>query len=841
MPDWRPLDLLPGLYALALAALLLTALRRWFDPLPRRALLTFAVVLLPLLAPVLFGGRLLLPLDGLRIAPPFERLPPTDPPGNPQLDLLQQIAPTQLVVRRAAADGRWPLWDPLVAAGIPLLADPQSQVFQPLVFLAYPFPLAQAAGITAFLRLFVALAFMFLLLRRQGLGEPASLCGSLAYGLSGFLLIWLGWPIVNAAALLPAVLYAVVRLDESGRRADRLLLWLALFALLAAGHPEAILYAGALAAAFLLARVRRRPRGARLRLLAAGAMTAALAAGAAAPAWLPMLEHLPKSERAEILEFVFRGPGWPELRAELADPEARAAWRTLAGERLLAIPAPFAFGASRLGHYWGDVNSNENSTGFAGTATLLLALLGLAAPRRLPQERLVWGVLLAALLLLAQPPGLAALVFELPLVGATAAHHNRRVLLLVAFALPYLAACTVERLRRGELARRAPLVVAWALLLALLIGWAYVAHPQERWLLAELRTRWLWGQLAALAAAAAIVLAAARWRGPARSWAPALLAAVVAVELLAAHGPENPPMPKRLAFPAPPPVAFLRRHLAAGERMIGLGSVFRPNLPSLYGLADVRVYNPVTPAAYHHFVYPLTRSPGWLIPEFGRPRHALYDLLGVRYALTRAGVRHKQPLRRVLEDPDGWIYERPRPLPRLFLPATAEAYPPDLWRPWLERNRDFARRAVVERLPDGRGRWAARAPEGSTLRLTRLEPARIDAAAALAEPRLLASGVFADGNWRLLAAGRRRPIERVNGPLAGGWLPAGDFAVHLLYRPPAFVAGCALGAVALALLAAWTVPPPARREEERHDGDGRGARRHEAGEEAGRHERQLDA
>ena len=128
MADWRPLDLLPGLYVLALAGLLLAALRRWFDPLPRRAVVAFALVLAPLFAPVLFGGRVLLPLDAFRLAPPFEKLAPTQPPGNQQRDLIQQIAPTQRAVRRAVAAGRWPLWDPNVAAGLPLLADPQSQV-----------------------------------------------------------------------------------------------------------------------------------------------------------------------------------------------------------------------------------------------------------------------------------------------------------------------------------------------------------------------------------------------------------------------------------------------------------------------------------------------------------------------------------------------------------------------------------------------------------------------------------------------------------------------------------------------------------------------------------------
>ncbi|MGH9361359.1 MAG: hypothetical protein ACRD2T_05535, partial [Thermoanaerobaculia bacterium] len=134
MADWRPLDLLPGLYALALAALLLAALRRWYDPLPPRIAAVFALVLLPLLGPVLFGGKVLLPLDNLRVAVPFTQLPPSEPPGNHlQDDLVTQIAPTLTAVRRALDGGRWPLWDPLVGAGIPLLADPQSQVLQPLV------------------------------------------------------------------------------------------------------------------------------------------------------------------------------------------------------------------------------------------------------------------------------------------------------------------------------------------------------------------------------------------------------------------------------------------------------------------------------------------------------------------------------------------------------------------------------------------------------------------------------------------------------------------------------------------------------------------------------------
>src|SRR5688572_26173511 len=79
---WSPVDLLPGLWLGLLAGFLAAALRRWYDPVPARVLLAFAAVLLILLGPVLFGGQLLLPLDGLRGQVPFRSLPPTEPHGN---------------------------------------------------------------------------------------------------------------------------------------------------------------------------------------------------------------------------------------------------------------------------------------------------------------------------------------------------------------------------------------------------------------------------------------------------------------------------------------------------------------------------------------------------------------------------------------------------------------------------------------------------------------------------------------------------------------------------------------------------------------------------------------
>jgi hypothetical protein len=183
MSSWTILDLLPGVYVLLLAAGLAWVLRRWYDPVPWRVLAAFGLVLTLLLGPVLFGGGILLPLGNLRGSFPYKHLPAAEPPSiGLHADLVHHITPWNVEVRRTLGEGRWPLWNMHAGAGMPLMGDPQTQVFQPFVVAAYPFPYDTAAGITAALRVLVALVFGFLLLRRQGLGEPAALCGSLAFG-----------------------------------------------------------------------------------------------------------------------------------------------------------------------------------------------------------------------------------------------------------------------------------------------------------------------------------------------------------------------------------------------------------------------------------------------------------------------------------------------------------------------------------------------------------------------------------------------------------------------------------------------------------------------------------
>lgn len=808
-----PLCLLPGLWVALLAALLWAAVGRWLDPVPRRVRLIHGAVLLTLFAPVLFAGRVLLPLGYLTRVPPFQQLWPAEdgpPPGNLlQSDLVLQITPWQIRVREALAAGEWPLWNHLSGAGEPLLGNPQAQVLQPLTWPALLFPAAAGAGITAALRVLIALTFTYLLLRRQRISEMPALAGSLAFGLGGGVLLWLGWPMANTPALLPVVLYALAKAHPG-------LLALAVFALLNAGHPETILHVALLATFFALSRLLESPRGERLRLLRLWGLAALIGCGLAAPALLPAAHALPDSLRAGLLA---------ERRERILQEDPLAGWRTPQeraerrkhlGERLLPIVAPRAFGDSRFGAWWGESNTNEDGAAFVGTAAVLGALLSLlAGRRRLPQERVMLGFALAALVVLAQPPGLAQALSSIPILRDSLTLHHR-LLLTLGFCLAFLGACSWERWLRGEVSRRrAGLALAGAAAL-LGIAWLGEAPPAELAALRPAEAAVLLGarrvslilQLGILAAAGGLLLR--RPRPERLTLAGLALAGLAGIELLVHHLPANPPVPARLFYPETPAIAFLRERTGPWHRIAGVGSPLRPNIATVYGLADPRTSNPAKPAPVAHALVRINRFPYRATDGFVEPRNPLYELLGVQYLMTPP--RQRIPgLRPVWKDRSAWIYQISRPLPRLFLPNSTLACPPgDSWSACTARIGNFRKRTAL--LPEAASppgtegtNWQAGARRTSRLDLLEIHPAWIRARLTASEPRLLASSIFQDGGWVLLVNGAPRPTIPANGPFLAAWLRPGDRDLELIYRPEGFVLGMGIAAVALAVGVALSI------------------------------------
>ncbi len=886
----RLLALAPALWVGLVAGLVLAALARWYDRVPVRVALGFFLAVALLYGEVLAGGAVLLPLDNLRGDVPFLDLAPSEPHGNLlQGDLLYLIHPARRAVRRAGAAGEWPLWNPRIGAGMPLLADPQAQALQPVTAVGEgPLPATAGPAAVAALRTFLALVFSFLLLRRLGAGRGPATAGALAYGLGGFLQLWIGWPLANTAALLPAVLYALVRTDgPSGRglRRDWALLVVAASTLLLAGHPETIAYALAVTGLFAAARLSARPRGERLpwagRLLGAFALAVLLAS----PALLPFAEILPGTlrwarlhdARSTTVTGVAGVAGTQDARAgedggatpsgpaetgvprgtRRADFAPGADLRRAPATRLAQAIAPNSLGNSRFIQYWGLRNSNEDAAGFVGTATLLAALMaallalteradrvGRAArlrrsslavrlgrerppPAGLRHEGLALALTAGAALLLALPAGFPLLPGALTAALSSGPLRvppgglSGRLTLVLDLGLALAAASGIERLRRAAPARwlrwGGPAVLALAL--AGFHLWAYAAlrSPDDPAALDVLRWGWVhWHLRFALLGALVLALGAGRrWLGPA-------VALLVGAELVLAFGSANPPMPARLAFPSPPALAFLEQHARTGGdpragaseadersgRVAGAGKALLPNLASIYGLADVRVFNPLAPVRYARLLSPAIATWDGEIPLLdGADHRPLYDRLGVRWLLLPPASPCPDGTETAFEDRSGRLCRRPGAHSVVRVVATGGPVPVPL-------------PVDLHRSPGGT-RWTARLASSPTSEpgsastrgsgpATGLGAAPSSTAALDGPGRRLETGISASPGWRLLtAAADGITASRLrDAPLLAADLPAGARRADLLYRPVGFVAGMLLAALGLALLMAWAVAPP---------------------------------
>lgn len=174
--------------------------------------------------------------------------------------------------------GMLPLWNPLNGAGAPLLANYQSALLYPLNWPGFVLPLAWTMSVTAVVHLFLAGWGMWRLTGQLGLPTLGRGVSALAFGMTGYLVARLGtYPTISAAAWLPWLVWAAIRVIVGGRRRD--FAWLALFTalLLLTGHAQtawySLLLTGVVALVWVLRHPARRTRMPWLRLaFAAGAV-----------------------------------------------------------------------------------------------------------------------------------------------------------------------------------------------------------------------------------------------------------------------------------------------------------------------------------------------------------------------------------------------------------------------------------------------------------------------------------------------------------------------------------------------------------------------------------------
>jgi hypothetical protein len=773
-----------------------------------------------LYGPSLAGRRLLLPLDILAATGVYLPQPPDGPGIEPRnlflADMLYLCEPARRFTVSELHAGRFPTWDPYEMAGVPCIW-PR---FSPILALQHCIESPKVLAWTPVLAALVAGFGAYLFFRRVlGVSFWAATICAWCYPLTGFFILWQGYPTGLAVYWLPWLLISVDGTARGHSPGAPIGLSVVTWLTLVSGHldiaAQVLLASGLFALwslydAFPRQWFQRQARKCVLMLAASWGLGFMLAA----PYILPVLEYSQTSTR---------------MAQRITGSEERPP----AG--LAALPQtvlPDMYGSLQTGSLrleQGNEMESSAATYSGLLATLLVAPLAWCS-RRHRGINVFWVLL--SLLGLGWCLNVPGLVHLLRLPGLNMVSHNRFVF-AASFAILAMAAVGLEVLREGPIQWRWWFGLPSALLAGLCVWCIYrtvfLPEPVDSQLAATV----LQGQsvfwVHDLEGVRCVQSWFARHYGAAAAWCglglvgwwllwsrqlwrlrllPLLTAALLADLLWFGYGRNVQGDPK-LYFPTLPALSEVAR--ATPGRIIGYNCL-PANLAHMCGLADIRGYDAIDPARMTDlllsaanprsatFEYAQTQ---WLLPKGGfTPEGGLrlapvFDMLGVRYVIFRGSPR--PGARPAFRGPDYWVMVNSNALGQAFVPHRVETVAEERMELTKLAASDFDPREVAyvecpANLP-GHSQGIAEVVEEI--------PTRIVVSVRMETPGLVVLADRWDAGWRAYLDGKRVPILRTNYAIRGVVVPAGSSTLEFHYAPASFALGLRLAGLAAALLLGW--------------------------------------
>ncbi|MEO8034743.1 MAG: YfhO family protein [Acidobacteriota bacterium] len=623
------------------------AVRKWVMPVPWRNALGFLFLTFAFLHGAVFTSKVPVPVDEVARGYPYRGLFGDVIAKNPMTnDTARLFLPWMQTARQELAQGHLPLWNRHAFSGYPLLANAEAAPFSPLFLSTLFVPLPKQIVAMAGLKVFFALLFTFLFLRREGVSEGAATFGAVAYAFSSFQTVTLYYSTSAVTALLPAVVFSVFHALERPARSSIVFVAATVATIFANGHPESVLHVAIAVAVLLaidLAFEKRVIEGAGrpgsndhrrwLTSLRAPLSGALCGAAIALPIWLPAAQQVLLSTR-------------------YADLRAAKAMAPIPFTAIWAMLNPNGFG-NPARHNWSWIlNYMTVSESYVGL--LVLVLFGCAAVSRHTTGRSrAWIVAAVVLFLVAMNwTPIGHLLNAVPPLSVAANDKLR-------FVTCFLAACVAAKFVDGaEVEARLNLVLVSLPLAGLAI---YVYEKQLR----LLRPSDLAG-----VAAVSLFLAAAIW--PGRRRAPAWTACVLTTaELFAFNANFNRLVDAKYFRPSLPIIAALWQHAPREPfRVTGYDWVFLPNAAAQYGLEDIRGSDPMSYASYTRVLGKIAAvEPGTDVARVIDVEGPLIDFLNTRFLLAEPGASPREKWQLLYRGADGSLFENRRVQPRFFAPG----------------------------------------------------------------------------------------------------------------------------------------------------------------------------
>jgi hypothetical protein len=797
-----------------------------------------ALLLFFFLTPIL-RGEILSPADLLLKSDPWRQAAPPDfEPANALLsDYVFQLRPWGSLSIASLRAGRIPLWDPHNYAGAPFFANGQSAVVYPLNILSLFLRDATATLLGAMIRLFIAGLSAYIFGRVIGLSILGAAMVGVGFAFSGFLVVWLLYPIGgNVAIWLPALFLTTEIIVRRPRVSQMLALAAIVCIQFLGGHPETSIHMLAAVTLYACWRARmllREETDWRKLTLRLTTFSGALILGTtlAAIQLLPLGEYVLESAALQD-RLATATPFWFLPRP-----------RVLA---MISLVCPYCFGSHLrgdlpLGVFLGVGNFNELNGGYVGLVTFVLA--GVAVVLGLRRGLDLFFLLLGGLafcVAYAIPP-VFNIVNALPLFRVSA---NTRLLLIFAFSTCVLAGRGIDLLlaapqpRARLIVKRAQtilitgmagVVIVSVSLLFVVVSFRekileaakirivakveqgetfrqspedYLALlPRYHDRLVRLLIREGTGRIVLLALTGlALRLVVKPPRGQ-RSlvW---MLPGVLALDLFSFGRNYNPSISKELEYPSHGAIEFLRKQQGL-FRVLALDGGLPPNTNVMYGLSDIRGYNALETEAFHRFLAATAGLPSAVspvrTPYFSSFESRLTDLLNVKYLISARDLRH--PKLTLVWEGGAYVYENRSVLPRAFLVYRTRVISAGRDMERALRDPAFDPQAVV--LLDGEGP-ALSGPVDPTpmIRIVDYQPERVVIEVSSRYDGMLVLGDAWFPGWEAAVNGIPAKILRADVLLRAVAISAGNRQVIFRYNPLSFRLGLIISESALVIAVA---------------------------------------
>lgn len=535
------------------------------------------------------------------------------PVKNPiTTDVPSFMYPMQTFAMQQLRQLKMPLWNPLILAGTPLLANFQSAPFSPTSFVYAFLNDANAWTAQVILQHILAAIFTYILLRNWKVSKFGSVVGGVIFAFSGFNMLWSQWNgHTLAAAFIPLILYFQDKYIKTRKLTFAAGLGIALALQVYSGYPQVLIYTALAMGLLLLCSVPKKKYKSFLIITAVLGVFSLLGLGMSSVQILPGAELLSLSQR-EVEPHPFE-------------------WAFLPWSKVITFLAPDYFGNHATKNYWGPQDYTSN-TGFVGIVAIVFAIASLY--KKFSQKKYI--LLLAfASLVLAFPTPISVFLWKSGLLGLQAASAHRS-LVLFNLAIALLASFGVDYLVSKQIVKVKRFIIISSLILLGYLGYSFYQYSQllsPKYLVGIKNLIFPFGVLLVVT----ILLFLMKRLVLIRKQIVFLIFILMCFELYRFHWKFSPFTSRELIFPPTPVLEFLQRQekpfRVTGSKVIPI------NMRMPYGLESLEGYDAVYPLRIAKFLAALNGGKVGTDPlgRYGTVDHdtsKLLDLINTKYYLA---------------------------------------------------------------------------------------------------------------------------------------------------------------------------------------------------------------